>query len=372
MENNKHLIGVTDIMNKQNINRNLDMKQVEHDVLKRNTPIKNIQQSIVLNYEEEIKRMAMEVGMDLCNPNAKIDIKKTHNAIDDQSISTKVSYHPPITHENLATLKDDTPKTKTKSVSSQMSIKPVDDTTKMFGMSPFIPQAVQKTQYISSTVNTSKELTDEHTKRNHISKVLQEIHTRRPNIYSTENEIIKDMKSSKLEQISSMKAALYEEGINTDDIPHVTMESGENAIDDVLNALNMKSNRQRYTTLAQEFIGGVANWIEDIFDGTREIPIVKWKPDYTGYHNSVNTKLNRMRFETSQVVGKILDGNNVSPTGRILLELLPSLILYPSMREKQKIKPKEQKLATTAPNNVYGDIRNKESVIHDWNALKSI
>jgi len=69
------------------------------------------------------------------------------------------------------------------------------------------------------------------------------------------------------------------------------------------------------------------------------VPLVGWKPDYTGYHNSVNVKLHRMRFETSQVVGNIIERYNIGPTTRIIMELLPGFFLYPRQQKKTRGAP---------------------------------
>ena len=63
-----------------------------------------------------------------------------------------------------------------------------------------------------------------------------------------------------------------------------------------------------------------------------------WKPDYTGYHNTVNIKLHRMRYETSQVVGNIIEKYNIGPTGRIVLQPPPDF-LYPRQQRAQKGTP---------------------------------
>jgi hypothetical protein len=46
-----------------------------------------------------------------------------------------------------------------------------------------------------------------------------------------------------------------------------------------------------------------------------------------------------MRFETSQVVGNIIEKYNVGPTARIVMELLPSFFLYPRQQNKQRGTP---------------------------------
>ena len=107
----------------------------------------------------------------------------------------------------------------------------------------------------------------------------------------------------------------------------------------MLSILKLKNDRNRYSSLADEIILGAAEAVEYAFDGTREVPVLGWKPDYTGYHNTVNAKLHRMRFETSQVVGSVIDQYNIGPTARILMELLPSFFLYPRQQRNQRGDP---------------------------------
>jgi hypothetical protein len=110
-------------------------------------------------------------------------------------------------------------------------------------------------------------------------------------------------------------------------------------IDSVLTILKLKNDRNRYSSLAEEVILGLAEGIETVFDGTREVPVLGWKPDYTDYHNTVTVKLHRMRFETSQVVGSIIDRYKIGPLTRIVMELLPSFFLYPRQQSKQRGAP---------------------------------
>jgi hypothetical protein len=84
---------------------------------------------------------------------------------------------------------------------------------------------------------------------------------------------------------------------------------------------------------------GAAEFVESVFDGETEIPVLGWKPDYTGYRNTVQTKLMRMRFETSQIVASAVQGYDMGPTSRILLELIPSLLLYPSQNRRAVATP---------------------------------
>jgi hypothetical protein len=182
-------------------------------------------------------------------------------------------------------------------------------------------------------------VTDEQERRRHINSVVSDIRGETRTTFGVERERVQDIKASKLEQIGQLRMTLEEEGIDCNGVSNPTSESPMEEIDSVLNILRLKNDRNRYSSLAEEVILGFAEGIETVFDGSRAVPLVGWRPDYTGYHNTVNIKLHRMRFETSQVVGNIIEKYNVGPTARIVMELLPSFFLYPRQQKKQRGAP---------------------------------
>jgi hypothetical protein len=182
-------------------------------------------------------------------------------------------------------------------------------------------------------------LTEEQDRRGHINAVIGDMRHETRTSFGVEFERTTDVKSSKLEQIGQLRMTLEEEGINCDAVGTPTMDSPVEEIDSVLSILKLKNDRNRYSSLAEEIILGVAEGVETVLDGTRAIPVMGWKPDYTGYHNTVNVKLHRMRFETSQVVGNVIEKFNVGPNARIFMELLPSFFLYPRQQRKQRGAP---------------------------------
>jgi hypothetical protein len=141
--------------------------------------------------------------------------------------------------------------------------------------------------------------------------------------------------TEKLERIAQYKSQLEDEGVNVTSIPNLTAESPQKLIDDTLHTLRTKINQMRYSTLADEFIMGGVQAFEKFFDGTREIPLIGAKPDYTGYHNTVATKLHRMRFDTARAVSAVIEKHNVGAWGRFIIELLPSFLMYPSQQRRQ-------------------------------------
>lgn len=175
--------------------------------------------------------------------------------------------------------------------------------------------------------------------KNPLDDVLRELRNETVTEYAAEREDVRDRKSRKLEEIAQLKGILHDEGVDVSTVHVPTLEDSEDKIDSVLKILRLKNDRIRYSSLAEEMILGAAECIETVLDGTREIPVVGWKPDYTDYHNTVSVKLHRMRFETSQLINDAIQGWKLGPMTRIAVELLPSFFLYPRQRSKQRGNP---------------------------------
>jgi hypothetical protein len=197
----------------------------------------------------------------------------------------------------------------------------------------------EKQSNVPSRRGRLRKLTEEQERREHINSVLHGMRREAKTSYGVEHERIQDAKAEKLEKIGQLRMTLEEEDIDCSGVGTPNMSSEMSEIDSVLSILKLKNDRNRYSTIAEEIILGAAEGIGTILDGTREIPIVGWKPDYTGYQNTVNAKLHRMRFETSQFVGKIIEKYNFGNGTRMLIELLPSFFLYPRQRKKQRGTP---------------------------------
>ena len=185
----------------------------------------------------------------------------------------------------------------------------------------------------------SERATDEQERRRHIEAVMGDLHDETQTTGGVVAERSRDVLASKLEQIGQLRMTLEDEGVDCGGVGDPTLASPPEEIDSVLNILKLKNDRNRYSSLAEEVILGMAEGIETVLDGSREIPVLNWKPDYTGYHNTVLVKLHRMRYETSSVVGSVIEKHNVGAPARIVMELLPSFFLYPRQQRKQKASP---------------------------------
>lgn len=184
--------------------------------------------------------------------------------------------------------------------------------------------------------STAQKYTAEQEKRRHIDQVLGGLREDSHRSYDAHRERMQDEISNKLEQITSLKLALEEDMINCDDIKIPNSASPIEEIDSVLRTLRLKNDRNRCATVAEEIILGMGEVLEGVFDGTRELPIVGYKPDFTDYTNTLRVKLHRMRFDTAQIVSDVVQKHNMGPKGRMAMELLPSLILYPRQRKQQR------------------------------------
>lgn len=136
-----------------------------------------------------------------------------------------------------------------------------------------------------------------------------------------------------LEEIDSLRSILADEDIDISRIPDVDADSPVDVIRNVHKTLRLKNDRNRYCMLAEEMVLAGTSAVEWAFDGKRTY--MGRKPDVTGWGAVVGVRLRRMRYDTSTFVSEVMNGFNLGPGSRILLELLPSLILYGKMRKRQ-------------------------------------
>ena len=151
--------------------------------------------------------------------------------------------------------------------------------------------------------------------------------------FNIDDENREDLKVSLLEKIDNLMEELEDDGISLDKIPRVDYNTDLEKIEYVTKLLMLKSNRNRYASLGEEFILAMASGLEMICNGDREI--LGLKPDLQGYSDVVKVKLRRLRNETSQVVGNVVEKYEISPLTTLLIELIPSLFLHSKRRKNQ-------------------------------------
>jgi hypothetical protein len=149
---------------------------------------------------------------------------------------------------------------------------------------------------------------------------------------SVEREKLEDTKATLLEDIDELITELSSEvpPVDLSRIPKVNQDSPIDLVKKVRRILQMKYDRRRCNTLGSEMILAGSQGLGYIFDGRRKIG--PFAPNLEGWHNTVRPKLRRMKYETSTIVSGIMQEYNIGPLGRVLLELVPSAVLYSNMR----------------------------------------
>lgn len=151
--------------------------------------------------------------------------------------------------------------------------------------------------------------------------------------FNIDDENREDLKVSLLEKIDNLMEELEDDGVSLDKIPRVDYNTDLEKIEYVTKLLMLKSNRNRYASLGEEFILAMASGLEMVCNGEREF--LGLKPDLQGYSDVVKVKLRRLRNETSQVVGNVVEKYEISPLTTLLIELIPSLFLHSKRRKNQ-------------------------------------
>jgi hypothetical protein len=156
-----------------------------------------------------------------------------------------------------------------------------------------------------------------------------------PNFHIESIEDEEEKKSELLEDIDELKYELEDEDVDLSLIPEVDRESSLEEIMNVRKILRRKYDRRRFNSFGNEFILAFAQAMEYICDGERKIGNFT-VPDLTNWHNTVRTKLRKLRYETSTIVSGTMEKFNIGPVGRLGLELVPSAFLHSKMRKDQR------------------------------------
>lgn len=148
-----------------------------------------------------------------------------------------------------------------------------------------------------------------------------------------EQERMEDLKEKMISDIEDLREELSSENIKIDRIPEVTMDSPYQDVEKTYKQIKRKYDRSRCEDLGQNVLMASARMIEMMFDGKRSY--FGYRPDMTGWHRTVRSKMRRMKYEQSVIVSNALEYYNVGPVQRMGLELIPSAFLYSLTRREQ-------------------------------------
>lgn len=151
--------------------------------------------------------------------------------------------------------------------------------------------------------------------------------------YLKEQEQIEEQKERMLADIEELQDELQADDIDTSRIPNVNMDSDYVEVNYVYKILKRKYDKSRCEELGSGLYTTGAKALEMLFDGNKSY--FGYRPDLTGWHRTVKSKMRRMRYENSVIVSDFLEKNNIGPVKRVMLELVPSAFLYSLTRREQ-------------------------------------
>ena len=348
-----NLTGITSLMNKTKIKPGLDLDKCENEVIgfsakKENKP------DDMYNIDAEINKLASSLGLDLGKTDIQakkitgvVDLK--HSSSEEESDSEEDSYD---SEEGSDESYDSEEGSSYVSGSDGSEVSGSDgsdvsgsDGSEVSGSDVSGSSDNSRTRHMHRMhdklhIRTSHRNEVSVPRRNHRHRdtddVLDRLNEDEPSAAGMSRERLMDDKARKIEKIQQLYGALEEDGIDCSKITIPSTDNSIHEIDAVLSTLQLKNDRNRYSTLANEVIMGMAEVVEAVFNGERAIPLTGYRPDYTNYPATVSVKLHRMKYETSQVVSDFINEHKIGIKTRIGLELLPSFLLYPSQQARNK------------------------------------
>lgn len=174
-------------------------------------------------------------------------------------------------------------------------------------------------------------MTVEQTKQAHINNVLHNLNVTSGNaIFSLQEEEKNSEKMRFLEQIEQMTKILENSGNDVTKYKNLSMSNSYEEVEIAFKMLRNKMDTDRGVTIANEGILLLAHIAEKVFDGKKEY--FGRKPDLTDWSTTVYSKLDRMSYDTSNMVNTVVQTFSLPSPVKMALELVPSAILHASKR----------------------------------------
>lgn len=340
-----NLAGIGILMNKDNVKPDIDIEKATADVMgKKVKRERNSELDPIKLYNMEMSNLANEIGISL--DESPTDIKNNFKQNSKPSVSSSGSEWSSSGSGSESGSGSGSEYSYDSEYDTDVSMSSGYDSSAAYSQSSrgSIRSSRSSRSQKSSRSRRSERrssrhnITNEQDRRSQIHSVMSDLRTQTTTSYGIENERIMDLKIQKLELIDTLKTQLTDDGISVTTAGDPTVSSSLEEIDATLKILTLKADRSRYSTIFEESLLCCAEAFETVFDGTRTIPVIGWTPDYTGYASNLSGKLVRCRGATSTIVGDIIEKHSISPGTRLMMELLPSFLLYPHMNAKTKNK----------------------------------
>ena len=332
-----NLIGMSGLLNNSEIDNSVKPKTIEKELIQNTLELDTFKQDELLNYNPINEyNSVFESLIDQSSDNNLNDIDDSNEIDNNRSDSNQNYSNDNYSNQNYS--------------NDNYSNNDNDDNDDNSEIDNLINYSQNNNSYDQNSF--AYKLTEEQQNQKFVDKILSTNNSNQYD-YNIEDENREDLKLTLLEKIDNLTEELEDEGISLDKIPKVDYNTNLEQIEYVAKLLMLKANRNRYATLGEEFILALANGLEIICNGERQILGVK--PDLQGYSDVVKVKLRRLRNETSQVVGNVVEKYEISPITTLLIELIPSLFLHSKRRKNQSY------------DNLYNDLSDDINEIRKFN-----
>lgn len=151
--------------------------------------------------------------------------------------------------------------------------------------------------------------------------------------YDLSNDRKDDEKLVMVEQIEELKNNLELEGVDVSRF-EVSEDDDFEKIKGIHTKLKLKSQYKSYSCMFEHGVILGAECVEWAFDGNKEY--FGYAPDMTGWSDTVQVRLQRMRLETASFVSTVMQEYKFSSGLNILAQLLLSGIMHSVTKNKEK------------------------------------
>ena len=317
MNSSINVIGMSSLINKNEVNRSLDIKDIENEFIKKNSYFnqynfnKQDEYAPIEDYQNKLKNINNNFQTPM-NTSSSFNELSNAEPVSSFDKSSLYSYN----NNDLD---------ETTSILSQMNDLDKELNNLNFGNNQ-IPIQRNSDPFLVK-------MTNEQHNQNIVNNALGDEYNENNIDFDIDQESKDEKKLMLLEKIEDVRGELIDEGINVDKVPSVDHDSDLESIEYVHRVYMIKYNRHRFSGFAEEFILAGAGVLETIFNGQNEF--LGLKPDLTDYSDTVRVKLRRLRHETSTIMGGAMEQYDIGPFTRIMIELIPSMFLHAKLNKSQ-------------------------------------
>lgn len=196
--------------------------------------------------------------------------------------------------------------------------------------------------------------TEEERRQSQIDRALDDMDTQQESRNLLDQEDEEDELARIMEQADMLREYLRSQNPKlVERVPEIQPDTPMRDARIILKTLQRKNDSLRSVDMFEEGMLSIAYGVEQIFDGKREI--FGFKIDLTGWSDTLKVKLKRMRYHTGAFIKEIMHDYDINHGWYIVLEILPSMLLYTKDRRTQN---KDTLMNDERYRSVLGEIRN--------------